>query len=533
MEAGLIALAGSLVGIGLGILYARGLLYGLGTYWRSAVGFSDFQLAILPVNLLISSLVGTLLALVVIWSSLRKLHNKRDILEMTGLAVKPVRFRRFKWSLSGLLMGLLIAAVIRFKPNVTENLTVFYLAGMLLLTWATGFVLLIVHELSLKISKGRLNARQLVIGNWYRRRGKNLTTILMLALGIFVVILVGANYTDSARAGHLKSSGTGGFEYYTETSLSYPEQLQISGADNGAIISLRKLEGDDASCLNLNLITQPQVLAVNPNELYGRFSFAKTIPVDDLNSPWELLAMESQPGIIPAIADQTVLQWGLMKGIGDTLFYLDDHGQTIGLLIVGGLKNSIFQGNLLISESNFVRHFTTSGGYRVFLVDKIGETLSLTNISRKLASYGPDFIPTIERLNEFYAVENTYLLIFLLLGGLGLLISTFGMSITVIRSVLSSRWELALLQAIGFRRQTITGIVGTEHLITLLAGVFIGGMSAFLATWPFLIEQNSQYPVELIGLILTGIILNGLLWTWVGIKISLKDDLIAVLSQEK
>ncbi|NQU28979.1 MAG: hypothetical protein HQ528_11870, partial [Candidatus Marinimicrobia bacterium] len=167
-----------------------------------------------------------------------------------------------------------------------------------------------------------------------------------------------------------------------------------------------------------------------------------------------------------------------------------------------------------------------------FLIDADQETTTQTRINEQLGNYGPDIITTNERLSEFYAVENTYLMIFLLLGGLGLLISTIGLSTAVIRSTLSSRWELALLQAIGFRRPTIIGIIGVEHGFNLFAGVLIGGASAFLATWPILMEHNSKYPIGLIGLILAGIILNGLLWIWVGVKISLKDDLIPVLSQE-
>lgn len=532
VEAGLISLVGSIVGLGLGILYARSLLYGLGTYWRSAVGFSDFQLVILPEKLLISSVAGTILALVVIWSSLRKLRDKRDILKFTGSVIRPVRFRRLKWSLNTLLLGLIILLVFRLTPSVTENLMIYFLAGMLLLSWATTTTLLIAHEFTIKMSKDRLNGRQLAIANWYRRRGKNLATILMLATGIFVVILVGANYTDPSRDSHLKSSGTGGFDFYAVTSLSYPEQLQLWEDNDGAVISLRYLEGDDASCLNLNLVTQPQVLGVNPSELRGRFSFAKFLPGEEKNSPWDLLSAEQETDIIPAIADQTVLQWGLFKGVGDTLFYLDDHGRRIGLLIVGSLKNSIFQGNMLISESDFVRYFPTSSGYRVFLIDADQKTTTQTTIRKKLANYGPDIITSQERLRDFYAVENTYLLIFLLLGGLGLLISTIGLSTAVVRSTLSNRWELALLQAIGFRWQTITGIVGGEHVFNLCAGVLIGGVSAFLATWPILIEHNSKYPVGLTGLMLTGIILNGLLWIWIGVKISLKDDLIPALSQE-
>jgi len=334
-EAGLIALVGSIIGVGLGIIYARGLLYGLGTYWRSAVGFSDFQLTIMPVKLLISSLVGTILALLVIWSSLRRLRDQREILEFAESMIGPIRFRCLKWWISGLMLVLIIVVAFGVTPNVTENLIIYYLAGVLLLSWATATVLLIFHELTLKISKGRLNGRQLAMANWYRRRGKNLVTILMLSLGIFVVILVGANYTDPSRDGHLKSSGSGGFEYFAETSLSYPERLQLS-AGEGLVTSLRQLEGDDASCLNLNLVTQPQVLGVNPVELRERFSFAKIRPGEEMKSPWDLLSVEQEDDIIPAIADQTVLQWGLFKGVGDTIFYIDDHGRRQATRCRGG-----------------------------------------------------------------------------------------------------------------------------------------------------------------------------------------------------
>ena len=39
------------------------------------------------------------------------------------------------------------------------------------------------------------------------------------------------------------------------------------------VVQFRKVEGDDASCLNLNRIVQPAILGVNPAELEGRFSF--------------------------------------------------------------------------------------------------------------------------------------------------------------------------------------------------------------------------------------------------------------------
>ena len=57
--------------------------------------------------------------------------------------------------------------------------------------------------------------------------------------------------------------------------------------------------------------------------------------------------------VIPAYADQTVIQWGIMKKIGDTITYFNEKGEKINLVLVGGLNASIFQGNILISEKNF------------------------------------------------------------------------------------------------------------------------------------------------------------------------------------
>ena len=47
------------------------------------------------------------------------------------------------------------------------------------------------------------------------------------------------------------------------------------------------------------------------------------------------------------------------------------------------------------------------------------------------------------RLDEFNAVQNTYLQIFQLLGGLGLLLGSVGLGVVVLRNALERRAELA------------------------------------------------------------------------------------------
>ena len=62
-------------------------------------------------------------------------------------------------------------------------------------------------------------------------------------------------------------------------------------------------------------------------------------------------------GLIPAIADETVIKWGLGLEVGDTLHYINSNGGTMELLLIGGLAPSVFQGNVIISNQRFLEQF--------------------------------------------------------------------------------------------------------------------------------------------------------------------------------
>ena len=69
------------------------------------------------------------------------------------------------------------------------------------------------------------------------------------------------------------------------------------------------------------------------------------------------------------------------------------------------MRLSVFQGSLLIAEADFVEHFPSEEGWRMFLLDERVE-------SRRYERAGLDVVPAVERLLEFYAVEATYLAMF-------------------------------------------------------------------------------------------------------------------------
>lgn len=208
-------------------------------------------------------------------------------------------------------------------------------------------------------------------------------------------------------------SGTGGFAFYGETTLPVLYDLnsdtgrknfRLSGIEEEGVrfVQLRVHEGDDASCLNLNRIEKPRLLGVNPEELAARgsFSFVKTIDRSDGKSPWLLLNKHFDNDTIPAIADQTVMSWGIKKSVGDTIAYTDERGKEFKLILVGGLRNSIFQGNILISEKSFLERFPSTSGSRVLLIDLPVDLpeKNVEQIAEKLqkASRG-DLLPTLRK----------------------------------------------------------------------------------------------------------------------------------------
>lgn len=109
-----------------------------------------------------------------------------------------------------------------------------------------------------------------------------------------------------------------------------------------SFVQFHSRNGDDASCLNLNQVQQPQILGVDEVFFDSMAIFSFATQLEESSHPWLSLQGEKEDRIIPAIADQAVIQWGLMKKIGDTLSYFNEAGKSIKLVLVGGLNASVF-----------------------------------------------------------------------------------------------------------------------------------------------------------------------------------------------
>ncbi len=301
-------------------------------------------------------------------------------------------------------------------------------------------------------------------------------------------------------------------------------------------MQLFTLDGDDASCLNLNQVQQPRILGVDP-EIFDEkqvFSFANLLNPVNENNPWLALNNTYESNVIPAFADQTVITWGLIKKVGDTLLYHNESGELIKLLLVGGLNNSIFQGNILIAKNQFRKHFPSVGGSKVMLIEtpaadknEVAELLKA-----QLKDFGLELTPATTRLSEFNSVTNTYLAVFMALGGLGVLIGTFGLGIVLLRNMLDRKQELALLLAMGYRKQQVFLLIFSENLFLLIIGLLIGILAAIIGILPSLLSPAFTIPGFFMLFLIGVIFLSGLVWIWLPTQTTFKKRLMPGLRNE-
>ena len=305
-----------------------------------------------------------------------------------------------------------------------------------------------------------------------------------------------------------------------------------------ALTRFRVRPGEDASCLNLYQPKDPRILA--PTAAFvaeGRFRFGATIEVespDESENPWLLLNREFSDGAIPAIADATSLTYALHLSVGDDFVLNRDTDRPVRLRIVAALSDSIFQRELLIGEHHFERLFRDYDGYRFFLIsaspERTGEVAAA--LEDRLSDFGFDVLSAGERLAAFHRVENTYLATFQTLGGLGLILGTFGLGAVLLRNVLERRRELALLRAVGYNAGHVSLMVLAESAFLLFAGLVAGTVSALVAIAPAWVERGGGLPVVSLGVMLVVVVVTGLTASLAATVVALRSPLLRALRTE-
>lgn len=543
LEGFAVALLGGIIGLIVSVFYTQLVFKILNTLWFDIVRTDVLLIKIYPLTAVLGLVISLLVSLAAIYISIARFQKQKTAELQKQSSSKTNAAREF--ILNGIMFFTLAVStgifVFQLFFSGQMQTSLFFVTGGLLLI---GLLLLFRNFIARfeKRKTGELRTGRLARLNLSRNKRRSLTVVILFALGTFIVVSTGSNKLDLFANAENKSSGTGGFLYFAETTMPVLFDINNTGkrAEEGIFeefnaVQFRKVEGDDASCLNLNRTTQPAILGVDPEALQERFSFAAKMKDMGDENPWLALNKTFDDGTVPAIADQTVIQWGLGMKVGDILLYQNELGDTLRLKLIAGTTPSIFQGFVLISNQNFLKNYPSNSGSHIFLID--GKTENRQQIGDELNSvfrdYGWEMETTARRLVEFYSVTNTYLSIFLALGALGLILGTIGLAVILARTLLERRREISVMQAIGFNSKPIFKIITTEYLILLITGVVIGFITAVVATLPAFLSTNSDASFSTVAIVTGLILLNGILWifglTWISLQ---KKNLVTGLRVE-
>ncbi|MGB7922690.1 MAG: ABC transporter permease [Pyrinomonadaceae bacterium] len=563
----LLAVAGSVLGLAGALVYGKLMMTGLSTWWVGAVGTTRLTLRVSPVSMLMGGAGGVLIALCCVVWTLKRLAPASTRSMLTGergrakgrtevaRARSSFRLSRFAFPLSLLLgLALLTAAALGWVAQVAG----FFGGGTLLLVallcWQSAWL--------------RRDARKLIGGNgWWavsrlgfrnatHRPGRSVLCIALIASASFIIVAVDAfRRADSNDAALDRKSGSGGFPLLAESLLPLVhdpntqegrEALNFVSAEDATALRgvnftrFRVRPGDDASCLNLYQPRNPRILApVNEFIQSGRFTFQDSMAstAEEKGNPWLLLNREATAdGAIPVIADANSMTYVLHLKLGDD-FLLNRSGGAgpIRLRLVGALSDSIFQGEFLMSEKNFLSLFPEQEGYRFFLLDTATpeQSTALAGLlEERLSDFGFDVAATEERLANFHRVENTFISTFQMLGGLGLVLGTLGLSAVLLRNVLERRRELALLRAVGYDTTAFAVMAVAENAFILFCGLLTGAACALLAIAPVLFSRGGRPPTFSLGVLLLAVLISGLLASLVATVAALRSPLLPALRSE-
>ena len=536
------AIIGSAMGVLLASIYGKVILDLLSGKWSGAVAGARFEYDASFTSIVIGSASSACICfLAMIWSTRKLLAREpRELLQSGNYGVQGDNtlavFKSWhKWVGLIFLTGSFCLA---WAVGLTSNLAsmTFFGAGSMLLI---GGLLLFRARLGRAVDKESvmINLSQFDRRNLSRRSGRALVTVGSMAAGVFLVVSTGAFRKSPEESPENFKSGTGGFSYWGETAspiyddLNGNEAIELFDLNRSLlaatkVVPLRIREGDDASCLNLNKALRPKIYGVKPADFSGRFEFSE--------GNWTTLNKVLDGNVVPALVDQNTMMWALKMGLGDRIQFTDGEGKPFDIELIGAFKGSMLQGALFINEEDFLDKFSQQGGYRSFMLS--GKTEDAKHLAEhledRLLQHGVDFRESTEKLAELQKVENTYLSIFQGLGGLGMLIATFGLALVVVRNLFERSHEFALFEALGFRLSRIRKSATREHLQLALWGIFIGSISAIFGIAPALLGQVLEKPSIVFLWFLFALVLLAFFWVYLAVFLTLRKSKLHLLKNE-
>ena len=507
--------AGTVAGGCGGALFARALVWSLGRFWRDAfAGAEPLFLFSAPVAVLAAAISIVLTLLVLLHVTRRYAASLPTEVWQTQGAADAVRVpdggapprRVSAASVCGGVLALAALAVMVWRPEGTAANGAFFGAGFLLMVSILLF-LASLGEAWRRAAAGRSAVQTPVAAGVARALAvprRSAPVVILLAVGLFLSVGILAMRHDPAAGSEHPWSGSGGFRAIVTSAVAQDRArgLDLARAASGAegVVPVRVREGDEAGCLNMNAPQTPRLLGLEARVM----ARARAFEPREAGGVWSPLERLLPDGAIPALAaDRAMLQYSLKARAGLTdgavMTYAGSDGTPWRVRIVGVLpvRSGILQGALLIDERFFVQMFPEEG-YRMWLCDYAPYALrEAADAARRPATGqrsqaaalrhpapGVTVETVEERLRVLGAMEASYLDLFLVLGALGLLLGTAGLSLVILRGVDERRDEFALLAAVGVARRAVVRLLAAEYGLLVAAGLVSGILPALVAIQP-------------------------------------------------
>lgn len=379
-----------------------------------------------------------------------------------------------------LTLGLTVANFL-----VLHSMMFFIVAGLLwTVTWGLFLHLFICQRAG---RKQGFSHRQLVWQSVSASLRQHMLAYWTLSLGVFTVFAVGLNRPDFSDAAQFQQA-TGGYQLYVESRVpiqydlnnnAVRQKLALTGLpDSTRFLHFLRHAQDEASCLNLNKVSTPTVLGV---DLKAMEAFGLSVPKQDKTVAPSPSARDLKPSPAKLYLDEEALLWSLMKSVGDTLTYQDGRGMEVPVVIGGSYPTGIFHGNAIMAVDDFRRLWPKEGGVEVLLLESSNPDEAADLLSTALSEYGLTIQTAEQRIRMFFEVTETYLIIFLTLGGLGLLLGIFSLVVIVRKNLTAQRPTIRQYRAMGFSESRIRLLLLHENLLVPLYAVSAGAVGAVIS----------------------------------------------------
>lgn len=520
---GVVALGGAL-GIGLALGYTWFLLGSLAEIWTPDGGRPVLWVDGLTVTIGLTLFAGLMMA--TIWLVARKQVRQSVAIRLETAAEEatPRGVVGRPWGVASLAAAGVLAAA---GSPVLGTKGAFFLTGCCLL--AAGLAglrrsLLAKPHAAPSDSPADPTPQWLAALNCSRRPVRSLVVAGTLSAGVFMLVSVAA-FCKGDEDWTRRDGPTGGYALWAETTLpggrpnnptADPAGLGDARHRFGEILAVREGPGDDASCLNLNQVARPRLLAVDSAALARRGAFSIKRTLDGLPRSWEALRGGD---IMRAFVDESTLLWVLKKKPGDRIIYQDDAGRDYPVEIAGTLEGSVFQGAFIVDEARFLKHHPQAGGPRIFLLDAAEPLDGARAILRHaLGDRGVMADTTASRMSAFHGVENAYIGVFHLLGGLGVILGSAGLGVLTARNLAERKQEFAILHTMGIPADVIRRIALSEAAMLTRWGLALGLGAAFVAILPGLGFGGALRALGWIALLGGLVALNGWFWSWLACR---------------